>query len=95
MKILNKTASDKSTRSARVRSLYSSSAVFNYTSPVWTYVAHDRAENLTLLTDLYQLTMAQAYFREQQLGEATFSLFIRSYPPNRGYFVVGGIDAMF
>ena len=24
------------------------------------------AENLTLLTDLYQLTMAQAYFREHQ-----------------------------
>ena len=50
-----------------------------------------RAENLTLLTDLYQLTMAQSYFREQQLGEATFSLFIRSYPPNRGYFVSAGL----
>ncbi len=24
-------------------------------------------ENLTLLTDLYQLTMAQGYFREQRL----------------------------
>ena len=50
------------------------------------------AENLTLLTDLYQLTMAQAYFREQQMGEATFSLFIRSYPPNRGYFVAAGLQ---
>ena len=48
-------------------------------------------ENLTLLTDLYQLTMAQAYFREQRMGEATFSLFIRSYPPNRGYFVSAGL----
>jgi len=48
-------------------------------------------ENLTLLTDLYQLTMAQGYFREQQLGVATFSLFIRSYPPNRGYFVAAGL----
>ena len=48
-------------------------------------------ENLTLLTDLYQLTMAQGYFREQQLGLATFSLFIRSYPPNRGYFVAAGL----
>jgi len=48
-------------------------------------------ENLTLLTDLYQLTMAQSYFREQQLEEATFSLFIRSYPPNRGYFVAAGL----
>jgi nicotinate phosphoribosyltransferase len=50
------------------------------------------AENFTLLTDLYQLTMAQSYFREQQLGEATFSLFIRSYPPNRAYFVSAGLS---
>jgi nicotinate phosphoribosyltransferase len=50
------------------------------------------AENLTLLTDLYQLTMAQAYFRQQRLGEATFSLFIRTYPPNRGYFVAAGLQ---
>lgn len=48
-------------------------------------------ENHTLLTDLYQLTMAQGYFREQRLAEATFSLFIRSYPPNRGYFVCAGL----
>ena len=47
--------------------------------------------NLTLLTDLYQLTMAQAYFREQRLGAATFSLFIRSYPANRSYFVAAGL----
>jgi nicotinate phosphoribosyltransferase len=48
--------------------------------------------NLTLLTDLYQLTMAQGYFREQQLREATFSLFIRSYPLNRGYFIAAGLQ---
>ncbi len=50
------------------------------------------SENFTLLTDLYQLTMAQGYFREQRLGAATFSLFIRSYPPNRGYFVCAGLQ---
>ena len=49
-------------------------------------------ENLTLLTDLYQLTMAQAYFREREWGTATFSLFIRNYPPNRGYFVAAGLQ---
>ena len=47
--------------------------------------------NLTLLTDLYQLTMAQSYFRERQLADATFSLFIRSYPLDRGYFVSAGL----
>lgn len=51
-----------------------------------------RQKNLALLTDLYQLTMAQAYFREQRLAEATFSLFIRSYPTNRGYFVAAGLS---
>jgi nicotinate phosphoribosyltransferase len=47
--------------------------------------------NLALLTDLYQLTMAQAYFQSQRLAPATFSLFIRSYPPNRSYFVAAGL----
>ena len=50
------------------------------------------AENLSLLTDLYQLTMAQAYFREGRTGRATFSLFARTYPPDRGYFVAAGLQ---
>jgi len=49
-------------------------------------------ENLSLLTDLYQLTMAQGYFQSQKLEPATFSLFIRSYPPNRSYFVAAGLS---
>ena len=49
------------------------------------------SDNLALLTDLYQLTMAQGYFRERKNRLATFSLFIRSYPPNRGYFVAAGL----
>jgi len=49
-------------------------------------------DNLALLTDLYQLTMAQSYFQSGQLAPATFSLFIRSYPPNRSYFVAAGLS---
>ena len=48
-------------------------------------------ESLVLLTDLYQLTMAQAYFSNHKLEQATFSLFVRSYPPNRGYLVSAGL----
>src|SRR4029078_11687577 len=48
--------------------------------------------NLTLLTDLYQLTMAQSYFAEKRFAEATFSVFVRSYPPDRGYFVCAGLE---
>lgn len=49
-------------------------------------------DNLALLTDLYQLTMAQSYFQSQRLAPASFSLFIRSYPPNRSYFVAAGLQ---
>ena len=44
-----------------------------------------------LVTDLYELTMAQTYFQHGMSSRATFSLFIRSYPPNRGYFVAAGL----
>ncbi len=49
-------------------------------------------ENLALLTDLYQLTMAQSYFQAGKVEPATFSLFIRAYPRNRGYFVAAGLS---
>ncbi|MFA4903125.1 MAG: nicotinate phosphoribosyltransferase [Desulfobaccales bacterium] len=48
-------------------------------------------ERLALLTDLYQLTMAACYFDQDMQGEATFSLFIRKYPAQRGYFVAAGL----
>ena len=44
-----------------------------------------------LFTDLYQLTMAQAYFQAGQVGEAAFSLFFRGFPANRAYFVFCGL----
>ncbi|GIX47224.1 MAG: nicotinate phosphoribosyltransferase pncB2 [Candidatus Tectimicrobiota bacterium] len=48
-------------------------------------------DELGLLTDLYQLTMAQSYFHHRHNGTATFSLFIRSYPPDFTYFVAAGL----
>lgn len=48
--------------------------------------------NLALLTDLYQLTMAQSYWQSKKYEPATFSLAIRSYPPNRGFFVSAGLQ---
>ena len=45
-----------------------------------------------LFTDLYQLTMAKAYLQSGTTGSATFSLYFRSYPPDRAYFVLGGVD---
>ena len=47
-----------------------------------------------LITDLYELTMAESYLREGMNGEATFSLFIRDYPADRSYFVSAGLEAL-
>ena len=46
----------------------------------------------SLLTDLYQLTMAQGYLEHGMAAQATFSLFIRKYPSDRGYFVSAGLE---
>ena len=48
--------------------------------------------SLALLTDLYQLTMAQSYLQSKKSASATFSLFVRSYPPHRGAFVSAGLE---
>lgn len=47
----------------------------------------------SLLIDLYELTMADAY-RRSGMAEvpATFSLFVRSLPSERGYMVAAGLD---
>lgn len=45
-----------------------------------------------LLTDLYELTMAASYFRRGMTGPATFSLFARRLPPDRGFLVAAGLE---
>lgn len=47
-----------------------------------------------LFTDLYELTMAQSYFRERMSAPATFSLFTRNLPANRGYLVTAGLESV-
>ena len=45
-----------------------------------------------LFTDLYELTMAAGYFAQAMTATATFSLFVRGYPPHRNYFVAAGLQ---
>lgn len=45
-----------------------------------------------LLTDLYQLTMLQAYEEEGMAETAVFSLFVRRLPERRNYLVACGLD---
>ncbi len=44
-----------------------------------------------LLTDLYQLTMLQAYWHEGMAETAVFELFVRKFPPQRNFLVAAGL----
>jgi nicotinate phosphoribosyltransferase len=48
--------------------------------------------NAALLTDLYELTMLQAYWREETHALAAFSLYVRKLPRVRNYLVACGLD---
>ncbi|HJO36535.1 MAG TPA: nicotinate phosphoribosyltransferase [Gammaproteobacteria bacterium] len=47
-----------------------------------------------LLTDLYELTMMQAYYRESMTDNAVFSLFFRRLPAGRNYVLACGLGAV-
>ena len=52
-------------------------------------------ENKTLMTDFYELTMAQTYFNEGKKDEIMyFDIFFRQNPFEGGYTISGGLDAM-
>ena len=51
-------------------------------------------ESSALLTDLYQLTMLQAY-REQGMEQtAVFEFFVRTLPPDRGFLMAAGLEQL-
>lgn len=45
-----------------------------------------------LFTDLYELTMLQAYHAEGMTAPAVFELFFRQLPPHRNYVMVAGLE---
>ena len=45
-----------------------------------------------LLTDLYQLTMLQAYFDEGMRETAVFEFFVRALPPGRNFLLAAGLE---
>ena len=49
--------------------------------------------NKTLMTDFYELTMAQTYFdKKEQDKKVYFDVFFRKNPFNGGYTIMGGLD---
>lgn len=51
-----------------------------------------RGTSSPLLTDLYQLTMLQAYVARGMTDTAVFELFVRKLPPGRGFLVAAGLE---
>ncbi len=49
-------------------------------------------QNLTLLTDLYELTMMQGYFNEQSNDTVIFDAFYRKNPSGSGYAIAAGLQ---
>jgi nicotinate phosphoribosyltransferase len=47
-----------------------------------------------LFTDLYELTMLQAYLEEGQHDEAVFSLFVRRLPERRNFLLACGLETV-
>jgi nicotinate phosphoribosyltransferase len=57
-----------------------------------TFVKDFGIRDTALATDLYELTMAAAYFDNNESGDATFELFARNFPKNRSYLVAAGLE---
>jgi nicotinate phosphoribosyltransferase len=50
------------------------------------------SEDASLLTDLYELTMAAAYWTNRVPGTATFELYFRRLPQDRSYLIAAGLE---
>lgn len=51
-------------------------------------------ENLTLLTDFYELTMMQGYFKNNSNDSVIFDVFYRNNPSGSGYSICAGLEQM-
>jgi putative nicotinate phosphoribosyltransferase len=51
-------------------------------------------ESTALITDIYELTMAQSYLEHGRTGNAVFSLFVRRLPENRNFLVACGLETL-
>jgi nicotinate phosphoribosyltransferase len=55
-------------------------------------IAVDMTPPPALFTDFYELTMAAAWFQAGVQATATFSLFVRRLPPERGFLLAAGLE---
>ena len=53
----------------------------------------EKMRNLTLLTDLYELTMMQGYFENEDVNQTViFDMFYRANPEGNGYAICAGLE---
>ena len=56
------------------------------------FLGYLKAENMSMFTDFYELTMCASYFDNENFEQATFDLFIRRLPENRSFFLTAGLE---
>jgi len=56
------------------------------------FLDYQNEQNMSLFTDFYELTMCASYFDNKKFEPATFDLFIRRLPENRGYLLFAGLE---
>ena len=56
------------------------------------FLDEQKPANLSMFTDLYELTMCASYLDNNMFQPATFDLFVRRLPENRGYLLVAGLE---
>jgi nicotinate phosphoribosyltransferase len=56
------------------------------------FLDEQKQENMSMFTDLYELTMCASYLDNGRDELATFDLFVRRLPENRGYLLFTGLE---
>ncbi len=56
------------------------------------FLNYQNEQNMSLFTDFYELAMCASYFDNKKFKPATFDLFIRRLPPDRGYLLFAGLE---
>jgi nicotinate phosphoribosyltransferase len=57
-------------------------------------MANTSLNQLALFTDLYELTMLQAYLAEGMTNKAVFTLFVRRLPEHRNFLLACGLESV-
>jgi nicotinate phosphoribosyltransferase len=56
------------------------------------FLNYQNEQNMSLFTDFYEIAMCASYFDNKRFEPATFDLFIRRLPPDRGYLLFTGLE---